>query len=679
MAGNTEGREVLPDKLEDARQAGGKNSNRCTLILTEGDSSKALAMSGLTSDMRDFYGVYPITGKVLNVRKASPAQINRNKFIQDLTKILKLELQKEYTDTSSLRYGRVILMTDQVTHETKEAETFSSLREFKEWKEKDKAHATEWSVKFYKGLGSSTVEEGMLYFNQIDIHVREFVWEGDADGEAINIAFGGDPEKRKEWIRNNNQVDSLPGPRGNKITYKEFVNNELVLFTIANLQRSIPTMFDGLKSGERKIIFTAFKIDLTELTPLDVFSSLVSQHSAYHHSRKCISNVIIRMAQDFIGRNNVNLFEPSGQFGTSASGGKDAANERYLHTKLKPVAWVLFPKADDDLLEYNLEYGRKLEPTRYFPIIPLVLLNGAKGIGSGFSTFIPQYNPRDVIANIRRGIKCEEMEPMVPWYRDFEGEIKKTGEGVYTSYGKCHDVNDNTVQISVLPIGLWTDDYKKILHALKANNGDPLIEDVSIHNDGSSMVFNVILSKKHKKEARREGYLKKFKLEKNITTTNMHLLMGGLIKKYHSPEEIIKDFYPHRLELYVKRKGKTALALTSEIVKLQRKIQFLKDVNRGVILVVGRLESEIIKELKSGDEKFLELSLTMDQCIELEKELAEKNQEVGHLNSSSAESMYEEDLKKFESMLSESEDLNSRKRGMMAMSCQRTVKPKKTQ
>lgn len=91
------------------------------------------------------------------------------------------------------------------------------------------------------------------------------------------------------------------------------------MFTIANLQRSIPTMFDGLKSGERKILFTAFKIDLTELTPLDEFSSLVSQHSAYHHSRKCISNVIIRMAQDFIGRNNVNLFEPSGQFGTSAS------------------------------------------------------------------------------------------------------------------------------------------------------------------------------------------------------------------------------------------------------------------------------------------------------------------------------------------------------------------------
>lgn len=220
---------------------------------------------------------------------------------------------------------------------------------------------------------------------------------------------------------------------------------------------------------------------------------------------------------------------------------------------------------------------------------------------------------------------------------------------------------------------------KKILHALKANNGDPLIEDVSVHNDGPSMVFNVILSKKHKKEARREGYLKKFKLEKNITTTNMHVLMDEMIKKYHTPEEIIKDFYPHRLELYEDRKEKMALALTREIEELQRKIQFLKDVDRGVILVVGRLKSEIIKELKSGDEKFLELSLTMDQCIELEKELAEKNQEVGHLNSSSAESMYEEDLKKFESMLSESEDLNSRKRGMMALSCQRTVKPKKTQ
>lgn len=98
---------------------------------------------------------------------------------------------------------------------------------------------------------------------------------------------------------------------------------------------------------------------------------------------------------------------------------------------------------------------------------------------------------------------------------------------------------------------------------------------------------------------------------------------------------------------------KMADTLTKEIEELQRKIRFIKHVHRGDILVVGRLKTDIIKELQSGDENFLELSLTIDQYTELENELAKKKQEVEYLKSSSAESMYEEDLKKFESMLSE--------------------------
>ena len=62
--------------------AGGRRSQECTLILTEGDSAKALAMAGLEVIGRDFYGVYPLRGKMLNVRDSSLKSIKENREVQ---------------------------------------------------------------------------------------------------------------------------------------------------------------------------------------------------------------------------------------------------------------------------------------------------------------------------------------------------------------------------------------------------------------------------------------------------------------------------------------------------------------------------------------------------------------------------------------------------------------------
>lgn len=62
-------------KLDDANNAGGRGSDKCTLILTEGDSAKSLAISGLSVVGRDHYGVFPLRGKLLNVREATTAQV----------------------------------------------------------------------------------------------------------------------------------------------------------------------------------------------------------------------------------------------------------------------------------------------------------------------------------------------------------------------------------------------------------------------------------------------------------------------------------------------------------------------------------------------------------------------------------------------------------------------------
>lgn len=101
-----------------------------------------------------------------------------------------------------------------------------------------------------------------------------------------------------------------------KISFSDFVNKELILFSMADLQRSIPSMVDGLKPGQRKILFCSFKRNFTKEAKVAQFSGYVSEHSAYHHGEQSLASTIIGMAQDYVGSNNINLLQPNGQFGT---------------------------------------------------------------------------------------------------------------------------------------------------------------------------------------------------------------------------------------------------------------------------------------------------------------------------------------------------------------------------
>jgi DNA topoisomerase-2 len=143
------------------------------------------------------------------------------------------------------------------------------------------------------------------------------------------------------------------------------------------------------------------------------------------------------MAQDFVGSNNINLLEPGGQFGTRIVGGKDAASPRYIFTRLSPVARLLFPEVDDALLNHLEDDGVMIEPKFYCPIIPLLLINGAQGIGTGWSTFIPSHNVRDVLEHIRAKLAGEKTLPDIrPWVRGFAGDIILNNQGSgYTTVG----------------------------------------------------------------------------------------------------------------------------------------------------------------------------------------------------------------------------------------------------
>ncbi|XP_078428797.1 topoisomerase II isoform X3 [Wolffia australiana] len=312
------------------------------------------------------------------------------------------------------------------------------------------------------------------------------------------------------------------------------------------------------------------------------------------------------MANDFVGSNNVNLLVPSGQFGTRLRGGKDAAHSRYIFTRLSSVTRFIFHKDDDTLLDYLNEDGQSIEPTWYVPIIPMVLVNGSEGIGTGWSSFVPNYNPRDIIANLRRLINGEQMEPMLPWYKGFQGLTERTSSreaGVtYTLSGIIEEVDSTTLRITELPVRRWTQDYKEFLESLLTGTEkikEPFIKDYRQYSDDRTVNFEVYLSDENMKAAKEEGLLKKFKLTSTISTSNMHLFdANGIIKKYDDPEQIVEEFYHLRLVYYEKRKAALLGMLGADLVKLDNRVKFILGVVNGEIKVFKRKIAELLQELQ---------------------------------------------------------------------------------
>eukprot|EP00850_Spirogloea_muscicola_P007013 SM000034S12767 [mRNA] locus=s34:580239:590114:+ [translate_table: standard] len=570
-------------KLDDANEAGGRNSELCTLILTEGDSAKTLAMSGLSVVGRDRYGVFPLKGKLLNVRDASHKQIMENVEITNIKQILGLQHGKQYDSVKTLRYGHLMIMTDQdhdgshikgllinfihsfwpsllaipsfmvefitpivKASKGKESLSFFTIPEYEKWKESHGGRKPKgWSIKYYKGLGTSRREEAIEYFKALDQHKKDFEWTNDHEGSYIEMAFAKKKvDERKTWLRNFEPGTYLDQSTPT-ISYQDFVNKELILFSLADNMRSIPSVMDGLKPGQRKILYACFKRNLTKECRVASLAGYVTEHTAYHHGEASLNSTITGLAQDFVGSNNINLLFPSGGFGSRAQGGKDAASPRYTHTYLCKITRAIFPEADDCLLYYLNDDGLAIEPVWYLPIIPMVLVNGSEGIGTGWSSFVPNYNPRELIANLKSMIQGGHVKTMDPWYKGFQGSIqlaatKENGQS-YTVTGTIQQTSATTVDITELPVRRWTQDYKEFLESLMETSDkqrEPFIKSFSQHHFDTTVHFVVELSEANMALALAEGLEKKFKLTSTISTTNMHLFdKDGRITKYDSPEQ----------------------------------------------------------------------------------------------------------------------------------------------
>lgn len=761
-------------KLEDANKAGTKESGKCTLILTEGDSAKATAMAGLAVLGRDYWGVFPLKGKLLNVREAGAVQLLANQEIKNLKLIVGLKQGEDYTTDekfNTLRYGHILLLTDQdvdgshikglfinmlhtlwpslVKRENfvqslntpivkatkgKYVITFYNLTDYDNWRESDESNG--YKVKYYKGLGTSTSQEAKEYFIDIETKLINYFWEnvekevkakfsdsnksGSAknkkskkvekveepesnndsdeadsdnkvdpnifmhihdDDDAIRLAFAKErADDRKKWLMAYDKNKVLKYEQ-KVIPYYDFIHLDLIHFSNDDLIRSIPSVVDGLKPSQRKILYGAFLrgLDKDEVKVAQL-AGFVSDKAAYHHGEASLMGAIIGMAQNFVGSNNINILMPNGQFGTRLRGGADSASSRYIWTKLENLTPIIFNPMDSPILNQQDDDGMPIEPEFYAPIIPMILVNGAQGIGTGFSTKVPPYNPIEIINNLRNIINGENFNPMDPWWQGFEGIVSKIDDFNYEIYGTWSQ-DDNKLTITELPVGEWTSNYKEYL--------EKLLEDVPIRGKADD--------KKAKKQTKKEnpflsykdnntdtrvhfeltfddGYLdtakdvdKQFHLYKKYSIANMHLYgPEGHIKRYDCVENIMRDYYKVRLEMYQKRKDYQLGILEHQFNVISFKVKFILMVVEKKLEINNKKKQEIEEKLeklkfprlgRSKDDTKVSYdyllsmpiyNLTQEKIDELKQQQDEKETEYNKLNEKSPQDIWLGELDELE-------------------------------
>ena len=706
-------------KLEDANKAGTKESYKCVLNLTEGDSAKAFVMGGIKN--KDYEGVFPLKGKLINVRDNLKA--SNNEEITNIKKILGLQefesstnKPKVYKSVNELRYGKIRLCMDQdvdgshikglfinfietkwpsllennfivslitpiikvTSKKGKEIISFYTLTDYDNWKEN--VDIKNWNIKYYKGLGTSTSKEAKEYFSNLEENTIKYNFT-DNCSERLSLAFDKkQTHERKDWLKEFDKENIIERNQ-KEITYEDFIDKELIHFSNYDNERSIPSIMDGLKPSQRKILFSAFKKGLKNEIKVAQFSGYVSEHSAYHHGEMSLQGAIIGMAQDFVGSNNINILEPIGQFGTRLQGGKDHASPRYIFTKLNELTNYIFKKEDNYLLNYMNEDGLQIEPDFYLPIIPMVLINGTEGIGTGFSTKIPCFNPLDIVNCIRYLLKDKEMSIISPWYKHFKGKIlipdwdgkqyneinKRYSKGIYTIKG-------NTIIVDELPLSIWTDNYKEFLENLIEK--DKYIDSYISHSTDVLVKFE-IKCKKDIISSLGDKLEDIFKLResKQVNTSNMHLYnINGKIKKYDVIHNILTEWYNGRLPYYQKRYDYLIERLKYDLMIILAKIKFINGIINEEIVIFKKEDDEVnaileayelpkiskinFEDLKdNNDEKNYNYLLNMTMRTMTKKKMDELNKQKNDievqleiLEEKTPKNLWCEDLDEFEKL-----------------------------
>lgn len=686
------------EKYTRATWAGTAKKRHTVLVLSEGDSANSLIneMRSVIPNGKERIGTYPLRGKLMNVKHCKLKQVVDNECLNDISVILGFKYSAPVDEASQLRYGKILILTDQdydgshikglvinyfheffrvlldaefvttfrtpIVRFSKRGEApvyFYTLNEAERWREA-RGGARNWQVKYFKGLGTiNPKEDGRRVFSTFFDHIVHYVDDEQTD-EAIHLAFHDKAiAERKVWLSNYRRDRFIPETEM-RISICRFVHDELIHFSNYDNIRSIPNMYDGLKPCQRKILHACLKYRVEETDSVHggmkvaQLAGMVAEKTGYHHGEQSLQQAIVNMAQNFCGANNVNLLYPDGQFGTRAQNGKDAASARYIYTHLTPIARKIFRPEDAPVLEYLEEDNRPVEPLHFMPIVPMLLVNGAEGIGTGYSTAVPSFNPATIIYNLKAMLRGEPLKSMHPHVVGFRGRLTRAGPRKYSFRGAWRfDGADLLIQ-EMTPHQSLLDHKKKMLKYLAAHPDAFEYEDSVQDAEG----LNIRL-KATKKEPRflldrhaelGEDFEDLLALHSSVALTNMHAMdPESKIVRFEEPQEVMEAFFQERLRFYGLRKAHELQGLRRELLVLRNRARFVAEVNDGQFRSVrGGTRDEILAEM--AVRAFDQVDDSFDYLLEM-KIYALTREKVNVLNAK---------IKETEALLAEKEALSER-------------------
>jgi len=594
-SGVSRGKRTFYKKCQPANKAGTRESMRCTLFITEGDSATGMVNKGFSQIGHDYYGVYTLRGKVMNVRKATPEKVDANDIISNLLSEIGLQRGLTYTSKRNLRYGRIVMLKDadvdgdaimglvynvfytyfkpllmiplnseegpffyefttpayQIILPKQPGQKFPTKLEFttekefsrtlKEYVEKGIVKDVEKSTHYMKGLGAIADEDVARYFSEINKHlipvtihdeifldvkqtkvVEDELMRTIPNLISVRKSMAEDPQEfslltqtpegiklelpqyltvanqhyqiiptsfkqylskepevfkryahviygpmkadnymemvygkgkvnialRKNWVMKCDPKRILERANGMvelPITLFQHLSN--VQFALDNCNRSMVNIMDGCKPVYRKILYTLLShpSSASKFQKITTLGGQTTDFAKYMHGEASLQETIFTMMRNWAGSNNIPLLKNLGGIGSRLDLGDAHAQPRYVETALAEIARSIYLKDDDPILKYEYEEGKKVEPSFYVPIIPMCLINGSYGIGTGFSNFIPNHNQYDCINYIRQTLSMPEnldelrVFPQLqirPYYPECISDIRfaENGKG-YVSYG----------------------------------------------------------------------------------------------------------------------------------------------------------------------------------------------------------------------------------------------------
>lgn len=312
--------------------------------------------------------------------------------------------------------------------------------------------------------------------------------------------------------------------------------------------RGIPSVWDGLKDGQRKALYVLQK-RAGEIKTISLAGEMISRN-IYVHGDAAAAESIGKLAAPY--QNNLPLIKGIGNFGTKTSPGEIAA-ARYTYVKKNNVTDnIVYPDADIVPMMDNYD-GSAQSPQHYLPLIPTVLLNGIEGMAPGFSTYILPRSAKDLIQATLDVLDLTMPTTLAPSYEYTGGDVVNTGPNKWAFYGACTIVDNSTCIITELCPGI---NHEKFIISLDKLLDDDVIRDY--HDQTKDIIDITIKFQRNALNGLSErDILDRVGLVKNVTERIVVVDWDcKTIKPYNSAEEIVIHFVQKRFGYYIERYNK---------------------------------------------------------------------------------------------------------------------------